>query len=142
MTISTKAIPAEAVAASTNGVFLKIGLPWYRSLPWAGVDGVALDIDGASAGEPLSIDGWTPQDLIGREDYWSIQRWAVVEFANPSDVRPGTEVDARVRVRLRIPGPLLPDGSPMPYLFDETRRVVVADSTSLRDVRDTSRRRR
>lgn len=141
VTISTKAIPADAVAASATSIRLKIGLPWYRSLPWAGVESVTLDLDGTPLGEPASIDGVTLEGLDSREDYWFIQRWAVAEFANPLALRPGIEVDARVRVRLRIPGPLLPDGSPMPFVFDETRRVVVADASSDESEPETPARR-
>jgi hypothetical protein len=125
VSIATKAFQADSLTASARGVSLRVGLPWYRSLPWAGVTSIALEIDGVDAGEPIAVDGTAVGELPSREDYWSIQRWATIQFPPMDAARPGSEVTARVRIDLRVPGPLLPDGSPMPFLFDETRDVVI-----------------
>jgi hypothetical protein len=129
VSIATKAFRADSVAVSGDGLQLRVGLPWYRSLPWAAVAGVELELDGVDVGPAVAVDGVPVDRLPVREDYWSIQRWTQIDFDKPDGVQPGAMMSARVRIHLRVPGPLLSDGSPMPFAFDETRNVVIAEAS-------------
>ncbi|WP_431794944.1 hypothetical protein [Microbacterium enclense] len=125
MSIATKVLRTDGLTVDGSTAMLRIGLPWYRSLPWASVAGVAVNIDGTDLGVPSSIDGSRPDQLKERSDYWSIHQWADVRFDSSAIPVAGDEVSVRLRVDLRIPGPLSADGGPMPYRFEAVLPAVV-----------------
>lgn len=125
VSIATKVLRADGLTVDRSTAVLRIGLPWYRSLPWASVADVAVNIDGIDLGVPSSIDGSRPDQLTERSDYWSIHQWADVRFDSSAIPVAGEKVSVRLRVDLRIPGPLAADGGPMPYRFEAVLPAVV-----------------
>lgn len=127
MSIAAYVVRPDSLAASHDRVTLRVGLPWYRSLPWAGVVDVELEIDGiALSSDEVTVDGQALSDLSSRRDYWHIQHRATILFPTESAPPVGSHANVIVRVHLRIPGPLLADGRPMPFTFEDRRDIVVA----------------
>lgn len=115
---------ADSVRSHPDGAAIAVGLPWYRSLPWASVAGVTVELDGEPA-PVISIDGVPLDRLVDREDYWFLQHRAevVVRLDEPLDV---PETNVVLGLDLRITGPTKPDGSPMEYKSVLERRLEVA----------------
>ncbi|WP_136587624.1 hypothetical protein [Microbacterium hydrothermale] len=128
MTMATKLLHRDAVSMDDTSVRVTLGLPWYRSIPWAGVASLAVEVDGRDLGPVSRIDGRDASRLSQRGDYWSIQRWAELQFALAPWLRVGVPAVVRARIGLRIPGPLQADGSPLPVDFEAERLVVVLSS--------------
>ncbi len=129
VSIAAYAVRPDSVVVTAETIEVHVGLPWYRSLPWAGVAGVELEIDGSPVeGAEATIDGYRPEELASREDYWHIQHRAVVVFPRGGAGTVSGPVPVVVRVHLRVPGPLLPDGSPMPFTFEDRRILAVQHS--------------
>lgn len=130
VSIATKVLRTDGVTVTPDRIRVRVGLPWYRSLPWAGVDDIRVSLDDIPLGDPIAIDSRPPASRGTRQDYWSIQDWADVDFAPTPGIRAGCDVLARIRIALRIPGPLAPDGSPMLFAFDHSLAVRVGSEPS------------
>lgn len=122
MSTATYVLRPDSLEQRDGRLLLKVGLPWYRSLPWAGVADIRVSIDGREA-PVVAVDGRSLSALADREDYWHIQHRAeVLVDADAPDGR----AEVELHVDLRIPGPTKPDGSPMDFAFELTRQVTVA----------------
>src|ERR671912_436666 len=90
MSIATYVVRPDSVAIRPGVVVLRIGLPWYRSLPWAGIAGIDIQVDGAPCdGASVTIDGWPLERIREREDYWHIQHRATVVAGISASLAPG-----------------------------------------------------
>lgn len=126
MSISRYVLRSDAVFVDSDGVDIEIGLPWYRSLPWASLSEMGLSVDGREIDlATASIDGCGRDDLGAREDYWHTQYRPALRVVGADIGRPGDRCSIELAMRLLIPGPLLADGSPMPYEFTTSRDVVL-----------------
>lgn len=128
MSISRYVLRSDAVAVGPEGVDVEIGLPWYRSLPWASLAAVSLTVGGREVDlSRARIDGCRLDELDAREDYWHTQYRPKIHVDGAHVGRPGDPRVIELSMRLLIPGPLLADGSPMPYDFSTSAEVVLTE---------------
>ncbi|MFF0267020.1 hypothetical protein [Kribbella sp. NPDC004536] len=101
---------ADALTSTPGGFELRVGLPWIRSLPLAGLSGLRLALDGQQVDPSIVLgDRRIPVDAVGSESdcWWYLQDRLVL--AGDTDVRPCTvTVDFRMLVPYLSAGPGVP----------------------------------
>jgi len=105
---------------------LRIGLPWYRSLPLSAILGIDLTLDGRSVtGLRLrSRDRVVPVGALATQHAsWFLQDRYELEWDGPAPSAPTAEVV--VRMRLQLPNLVGPGGSAVQVL-QEVRASVPA----------------
>lgn len=112
----------DALDAHADGPFLRLSLPWIRSLPVAGVRDLAVTIDR----EPLAEvevrwgDAWLPAETLrSRDDWWYIQDRLVLRV--PSARTDAPVVDVLVSFALEIPYLAAGPSGPLTLRFSERR---------------------
>lgn len=128
MSIARYVLRSDSVAVDRDGVEAEVGLPWYRSLPWASLAAVALTVDGREVDlSRATIDGYRLDELDAREDYWHTQYRPRLRVDGADIGRAGDRCDLELSMRLLIPGPLLADGTPMPFEFSVSGEVILTE---------------
>ena len=106
---------------------LRVGLPWYRSLPLSAVLGLELRLDGEPVtGLRLRLPSG-PVDVAELADpgtaSWFVQDRAVLEWAGPAPSSALPEVV--LRIRLQLPNLLGPGASAVQVVQEVRARLPV-----------------
>jgi hypothetical protein len=124
MTLTEHALRGTAVGAGPPNR-MRVGLPWYRSMPFSAVLGIELTVDDEPVPElTLRVDDApvAVEALVALEDRsWFLQDRCALEWAAP--VPAAALVDVVLRVRLQLPNLVGPDGSPV-HVLQEVRGTV------------------
>lgn len=113
-------------AGATNS--LRIGLPWFRSMPFSSITGLELRV----ADQPvldlrLEVDGRriAPGETGGTDGYWFLQDRHGLVWSGPVAAGRAAVV---LRMRLQLPNLTLPDGGPAVVLQEVRGEVPVVES--------------
>jgi hypothetical protein len=128
--VTLTALRDDALSSAETGFALRLSLPWIRSLPLAGLDGLEVAIDGTHV-DPLTIElagrAVDPAALAQERVWWFIQDRVVVR--GDRMLSPGAH---EIAVSFRLVVPYLqagPDG-PLALPFDMERTLVLDDVAS------------
>jgi hypothetical protein len=110
---------------------LRVGLPWYRSMPFSSIVGIDVEVDGAAVQDVrLDVGGVALpvgrlQEVSGR--IWFLQDRHALEWSGPA--ASGTRAEVAVRLRLHLPNLIGPDGGSIQVL-QEVRAGVPVEPAS------------
>jgi hypothetical protein len=113
-----QALREDALSSVPGGFELRVGLPWIRALPLAGVDGLSITLDDRVVCAPeLAVvlgSRRRPPDAVVEEidQWWFLQDRLVL--AGTVDVAPGRHA---VAVDFRMMIPYLPGGPDAPLVL-------------------------
>ncbi|MEV6638114.1 DUF6379 domain-containing protein [Actinoplanes sp. NPDC051470] len=120
------ALRDDALSSTERGFELRVGLPWIRSLPLAGLSELTVVVDGQTLedgelGVALGERHVTPGSLAeDRDTWWYLQDRLVV--AGPRRLAPGRHA---VSVDFRIVVPYLPGGPDAPLVLPTHLEAVL-----------------
>jgi len=122
----------DALSSTADGFALRLGLPWIRSLPLAGLEALEAVVDGEPVdrlGIALGDRLLEPTALSQEGTWWFLQDRVVLRGVRM--LRPGVH-DVSVSFRLMIPYLQVgPDGPlTLPFRIDRSLVLDAAASTS------------
>ena len=126
------ALRDDALSSTADGFALRLGLPWIRSLPLAGLEALEAVVDGEPVdrlGIALGDRLLEPTAISQERAWWFLQDRVVLRGARL--LRPGAH-DVSVSFRLMIPYLQVgPDGPlTLPFRIDRSLVLDAAASTS------------
>jgi hypothetical protein len=123
--VTLTALRDDALSSTEDGFALRLGLPWIRSLPLAGLDAVEVVVDGEGT-HPLTIALGgrlaDPAELHQERGWWFLQDRVVLR--GPRTLRPGVH-DVVVSFRLVIPYLQAGPDGPLALPFHLERTLVL-----------------
>ena len=122
----------DALSSTADGFALRLGLPWIRSLPLAGLEALEAVVDGEPVdrlGIALGDRLLEPTAISQERTWWFLQDRVVLRGVRM--LRPGVH-DVSVSFRLMIPYLQVgPDGPlTLPFRIDRSLVLDAAASTS------------
>lgn len=116
----------DSLTVDDRAIEIRLGLPWYRGLPWCALTRLQISIDGRPIGDGrVKVDGLAVDELSQRDSYWPLTHRARVRLSVPDGlVQRGQSLDLAVTGTLAIPSPVSPDGSPMRVEFESSQRLL------------------
>jgi hypothetical protein len=136
MPFASGLIRDDSLTIDADGAQLKLDLrlPWMRSLPWASIRAIAIEV-GDRPIDPDSI-AWTYgehsgelDDIAAASDYWVIGAPLSARFAALDQTAPDGPIEVVARVDLAVPYIPGPHGGPLPLPIVQ-RRGIATRSTA------------
>lgn len=116
------ALREDALSATPEGLELRLGLPWIRSMPLSCISGITVTIDGwspASDDVKVKLRDHTVAagSLVDESGWWFIQDRLVLAFPGPPTPGRSPEGKRRVSVDFDLMVPYLRGGGDGPLVL-------------------------
>ena len=138
MALTDQFLLADSLYANADSATLSLGLPWFRSLPWAAISGVQIDI-GDQTFETNQVEvetpaGYQPLIVVNQRDRYqrNADEWFVQDrhnFRVPAQLAATNEYPVRVQFQLLMPNLFAAPGVAI-SLPTQASATLVAQSTN------------
>lgn len=139
MSLTDQFLRADSLTVQPGSTTLNLGLPWFRSLPWAAITDAQIEIDdhsfNASQIQVQTPAGYLPFTVVNQRDRYqrTTDEWFVQDrhnFQVPVELEANREYPVRIQFQMVMPNLFAAPGVPIALPTQASATLVAQPATA------------